>query len=187
MDKAKAPNNFKLGCSWKVVAKALETYLGQIMGSGRAPLKYVIRKVKVPDPNTIYQTEQERNISIVSLIKEAFPHDNSKVYDIIKQLVLQGPGKSYILPYSGGRQAWLALRANYKGEGFKNRNVNGVYATLEHLFYEWEKKGFTFEKFLEKYNWCSLELERHDEPLKGIKKIRWFLSRIKAPELQAAV
>jgi hypothetical protein len=176
---AKAPDKFKLGSSWKVFAEALETYLGQLLGSGRVPLKYVIRRTEVPTPNALYQTKLEQNTAMAPLTGEAFPRDNAKVYGIIKQLVLEGPGRSYILPYdsiAGGRQAWLALRAHYEGEGFRNRNVDEAYTTLEHLFYEGEKKGFTFEKFLEKHNECFLELE-----------IRDFLTRIIAPELQAAV
>jgi len=159
---AKAPDKFKLGSSWKVFAEALETYLGQLLGSGCVPLKYVIRRTEVPTPNAIYQTELERNIAMVPLTGEAFLRDNAKVYGIIKQLVLEGPGRSYILPYDSiarDRQAWLALRAHYEGEGFQNRIVDEAYTTLEHLFYEGEKKGFTFEKFLEKHNECFLELE----------------------------
>ena len=82
---------------------------------------------------------------------DAFQRDNARVYGIIKQLVIEGPGRSYILPYdkaNHGRQAWLALRAHYEGEGFRNRNVEEAYSTLEHIFYEGEKKGFTFEKNL---------------------------------------
>ncbi len=62
-----------------------------------------------------------------------------------------------------------------------------AYSTLEHIFYEGAKKGFTVEKFFEKHNECYLELERHGEPVLESKKIRDFLIKIKAPELQAAV
>ena len=40
---AKAPDKFKSATSWKIFAEALETYLGQILGSGRIPLRYIIR------------------------------------------------------------------------------------------------------------------------------------------------
>jgi hypothetical protein len=132
----------------------------------------------------------ERLIAIAPLTGDAFQRDNARVYGIIKQLVIEGPGRSYILPYdkaNHGRQAWLALRAYYEGEGFRNRNVEEAYSILEHIFYEGEKRGFTYEKFLERHNECYLELERHGEPVIESKKIRDFLGKIKAPELQAAV
>jgi len=87
MDKeivAKAPDKFKIGSSWKVFAEALETYLGQLVGSGRVPLKYVIRRIDIPLPNTVYQTELERNIAMAPLVGEAFLRDNAIVYGIIK-------------------------------------------------------------------------------------------------------
>jgi hypothetical protein len=38
----KAPNKFKNAPTWKVFAEATETYLGQLLGRGRVPLRYVI-------------------------------------------------------------------------------------------------------------------------------------------------
>ncbi len=193
MDKeimAKAPDKFKNGIAWKVFAKATETYLGQLLGSGRIPLSYVIRKIDIPDLDAIYQNNIEHLIAIAPLQGDAFQRDNTKVYGIIKQLVIEGPGRSYILPFdkaNDSRSAWLALRAHYEGEGFKNRNVEKAYSALENIFYEGEKKGFMFERFLERHNECYLELERHGEPVIESKKIRDFLGKIRAPELQAAV
>ena len=60
------------------------------------------------------------------------------------------------------------------------------FSVLDHLHYEGERKGFTFEKFVEKHNECYLELSRHNEPVYEEKKVREFLNRINPPELQAA-
>ncbi len=81
----------------------------------------------------------------------------------------------------------MALKAHYEGDGFHNRNVEDAYATLEHLSYEGEKKGFTFEKFVERHMDCYLELAQFDESVLETKKVRNFLSRIKASELAAAI
>jgi hypothetical protein len=89
---AKAPDKFKSGSAWKIFAKAMETYLGQLLRSGRVPLKYVVQRLEVPDPGEIYETEQEQNVAIAPLHGPAFQRDNAKVYGIIKQLVLEGPG-----------------------------------------------------------------------------------------------
>jgi hypothetical protein len=53
-----APDNFKVGMTWKVSAEALETDLMQILGFGHVPLKYLIHKEGIPNPNTIYQTDR---------------------------------------------------------------------------------------------------------------------------------
>ncbi len=96
---AKAPDKFKIPTSWKVFAEALETYLGQLLGFGATPLKYVIRKQAVPIPNAVYMTEQEQKVATLPLIGPTFDRDNAKVYGIIKQLVLEGPGRSYVIPF----------------------------------------------------------------------------------------
>ncbi len=57
---------------------------------------------------------------------------------------------------------------------------------MDTIHYEGEKKGFTFEKFVERHNHAFLELECHGEPIIETKKVRNFLARINAPELQAA-
>jgi hypothetical protein len=92
--------------------------------------------------------------------------DNACVYGIIKQLVLEGPGHTYILWFvsaADGRSAWLALHDHYDGNGFQNRSVNDAYTLLDKLSYTAEKKGFTFEKFVERHMECFLELVRFDE------------------------
>jgi hypothetical protein len=115
MDKeivAKAPDKFKTGTAWKVFAEATNMYLGQLMGSGYIRLSYIIRRIELPDPDATYQNDLERLIAIAPLAGDAFQRDNTRVYGIIKQLVIEGPGRSYILPYdkaNNGRQAWLAL------------------------------------------------------------------------------
>jgi hypothetical protein len=186
---AKAPDKFKSATNWKVFAEALETYLGRLMGSGRVPLKYIIRNEVIPAPDAVFETDQAQSIAFAPLTGPSFQRDNAKVYGIIKQLVLEGPGRTYILRYDAagdGRSAWMALKGHFEGEGFRNRNVEDAYSTLEHLVYEGEKKGFTFEKFVERHMDCYLELARFNEPVLETKKVRDFLTRIKAPELAAA-
>jgi len=74
---------------------------------------------------------------------------------------------------------------HFEGDSYRNRAKLEAYSTLEHICYDGEKKGFTFEKFVEKHNECYLELAHHNEPVYKEKKVRDFLQRINAPELQA--
>jgi hypothetical protein len=187
---AKAPDKFKNASNWKLFAEALETYLNQLLGSGWVPLHYVIGRQAHFDPEAQFANEEEQAIALAPLMGPAFQRDNTKVYSIIKQLVLQGPGRSYIMPFDNaadGRRAWLALINHFEGGGFGNRNVEDAYHTLEHLFYKGERKSFNFEKFVERHMECYLELAQHEEPVNESKKVQDFLARIKAPELQAAV
>jgi hypothetical protein len=188
---AKAPDKFRNASHWKVFAEAMETYLAQLTGSGRVPLSYVIRRLAaLPDAdNVAFETEQARMIALAPLNGPPFQRDNAKVYGIIKQLVLEGPRHTYILRYdmvADGRSAWQALRDHFEGDGFRNRSVEDAYSMLEHLSYNGERKGFTFEKFVERHMDAYLELERFNEPVLETKKVRGFLSQIKSSELAAA-
>jgi len=91
---AKMPDKFKLASNWKIFSEAMETYLTQLLGSGRVPLSYVIRQNDTPDPNAMYDTQQEENVAIAPLVGTSYQRDNARVYAIIKQLVLEGPGRS---------------------------------------------------------------------------------------------
>jgi hypothetical protein len=123
--------------TWKLFAKALETYLGQLLGSGHIPLHYIIQHQAHYGPNTQFTNEQEQAIALAPLVGYASVYDNTKVYIIIKQLVLEGRGRSYILPFDSnadGRSAWLAVIDHFEGDGFRNCNVEDAYCMLEHLF-----------------------------------------------------
>jgi hypothetical protein len=186
---AKMPDKFKAPSNWKVFSEAMDTYLGQLKGTGRIPLRYVVWCLAQPPDDALHETELEQSVAMAPLIGPDYMRDNARVYAIIKQLVLEGPGRSYIMPFdraSDGQAAWLALISHFKGDSYRNRNVEDAYSALERIHYEGERKGFTFEKFVEKHNEAFLELSRYGEPVLETKKVRDFLSRINTPELVAA-
>jgi hypothetical protein len=149
----------------------------------------VIHRLAQPPEDAQYQTKMEQSIAMAPLTGPDYMRDNARVYAIIKQLILEGPGRSYIMSVdrvSDGRAAWLALINHFEGDSYRNRNVEDAYSALERIHYEGEQKGFNFEKFIEKHNEAFLELSRYGEPVLETKKVRDFLSRINAPELAAA-
>jgi hypothetical protein len=123
------------------------------------------------------------------LIGPDYMRDNARVYAIIKQRVLEGPGRSYIMIFdrvSDERAAWLALINHFEGDSYRNHNVEDAYSTLESIHYKGEHKGFNSEKFVEKHNEAFLELSQYGEPVFETKKVQDFLSRIHAPRLAVA-
>jgi len=115
---AKAPDKFKNANNWKVFCEALETYLMQLLGSCRVPLCYVIPPDVVAQLGVAYATEQAQLIALAPLNGPSFQRDNARVYGIIKQLVLEGPGRKFVLRFdtaADGHGTWLALRAHYEG------------------------------------------------------------------------
>ncbi len=85
-------------------------------------------------PAALYANEQEQRVAITPLNGPAFEQDNARVYGIIKQLVLEGPGRSYIMQFdntSNGRGAWMALQDHFESDSFRNRSKEEAYALLE--------------------------------------------------------
>jgi hypothetical protein len=157
---AKMPDKFKQPSQWRVFAEMMETHLSQLKGSRCVPLNYVIRKQAVPIQGMTYQTDAEQAVTILPLVGEQYNQDNSMVYGILKQLCLEGPGRNYILNFDqarNGHGAWLAMQDHFEGDSYRNRAKLEVYATLDAIHYDGEKKSFTFEKFVEKHNESYLE------------------------------
>jgi hypothetical protein len=62
----------------------MDTYLGQLLGSGHIPLKYVICTQATPDLNAIYATTQAQLIALAPLNGDSFNRDNARVYGLIQ-------------------------------------------------------------------------------------------------------
>lgn len=72
-----------------------------------------------------------------------------------QQLVLEGLGHSYIVPYdrvSDGHAAWLALIGHFEGFSYLNQNVEDAYSALECIHYMNVKGRDLISKFIEKHN-----------------------------------
>lgn len=94
-------------------------------------------------------------IALVPLTGLDYQHDNVRVYGIIKQLVLDGPSHSYIMPFdntSDGCAVWLSLLGHFEGDSYWNRNVEEAYTMLESIHYEGKQKRLNFEKIIKKCN-----------------------------------
>jgi hypothetical protein len=153
-------------------------------------LTYILWQNLIPKPDQAFDTEQARIIALAPLNGQSFQRDNATVYGSIKQLVLEGPGGTYILRFvavADGRAAWLALHNHHEGNGFRNHNVDDAYSMLDQLSYTGKKKGFTFEKFVKRHMECFLELSHFDKPILETKKVRNFLNCTMTLELQAFV
>jgi hypothetical protein len=58
---AKAPDKLKTASNRKTFSEAFETYLGQLIGSGRIPLSYAIWPNAVPNLAAAYATTHKHN------------------------------------------------------------------------------------------------------------------------------
>lgn len=59
----------------------------QLKGTCWIPFTHVFHHYAIPIPDTL-----EESIALAPLMNETYQRDNCKVYGIIKQLVIKGPG-----------------------------------------------------------------------------------------------
>jgi hypothetical protein len=120
------PDKFKITTKWIVFSEAILTYLGRLKGTAsKIPLNYVLHDNEVPDPNAIYETEQEQFIQNAALHGAPYMRDNERVYSVIKQHIVEGPAWSSITPEidrANDGRAWLALHAHYEGASFTSKH-----------------------------------------------------------------
>jgi hypothetical protein len=62
-------DKFKIPSNWKVFSEAMETYLGQLKGTGHIPLSYVICQLALPPDDAQYQTELQQSIAMAPLTR----------------------------------------------------------------------------------------------------------------------
>jgi hypothetical protein len=186
----KLPEKFKPTTKWTIFSESVDTYLNQLKGQGRIPLNYIIRHQAEPDPDAVYATEQEFLVATTPLEGEPYDLDNERVYAIIKQLILDGPGWSYMTNTidrtKDGRGAWQALQAHYEGESYMNKQKEDAYKMIEHLHYKGERATFTFEHFSTQLTKAYNDLQRYNEPILESKKVRDLLNKITDPKLESA-
>jgi hypothetical protein len=94
--------------------KQLINYLGSKKGIIGVPLKYILRKHDAPVAvGTVFSLVHERLVLKTLLSGHAYAEDNGKVWELLLQLVLDGPGWAYALPYEkkwDGRGAFKAMK-----------------------------------------------------------------------------
>ena len=119
-----------------------------------------------------------------------YEHDNEQVWNLLRHTLYDTDGWSWISRYArsaDGRNAYLALKQHYLGEGFMSRIKTEADWSIEKTFYDSEKPSFTFERYAQIHAQAHRDLEDHREPMTEDQKVRKFLQGIRASYLQTAV
>jgi hypothetical protein len=187
------PEALKTTKGWPKWFEKLKNYLGQIRGSARVPLVYVIREHEAVDATmraAVYPTEVDRLIAITSLNGEHYRIDNTRVWQEIKALVIDGFGWSYIKRFerqANGRGAILALKRQCEGESSLITRKNSAYASIKGATYRGPRKTYTFSQYVSIHQEAHNELQDCEEAVPESKKVSDFLAGISCPALQAGL
>jgi hypothetical protein len=168
----------------------VKNYLGQIKGAARIPLTYIIRNhLEVNDNlrNAEYGSMLECLIAITSLNGMHVEIDNTRVWQEVKALVIDGFGWSYIKRFEQLPDGWgavLALCQQYEGGSSLLTHKNQAYASLKGAAYHGPYKAYTYQQYVALHQDAHNELEDTNEAVPETKIVADFLAGIRCPILQ---
>ena len=148
--KATEPQLFSKNIIWDDWNQTFQHYVGNIPGHNGVPLTYVIRENPNPDP-TPQGNLLANYVAMAPLNGEAFEHDDLRLLGLINKFIVgndvaEGAVKACNTTTSG-REAYLALKVHYEGEGIMQDKVVKAEYQVDNLFYSGEKAGMNWDKF----------------------------------------
>jgi hypothetical protein len=137
-----------------------------------------------------YESHSKKIGAIVLLSGQHFTVDNESVWEIVKSLVIDGFGWSFVKRYDrtmDGRAAVLALRRQCEGKTSIKTRKNKAYASIAGSRYRGIRKQFTFSQYVAIHQAAHNELEDGNEPIPETKKGSDFLAVISASTLESGI
>ena len=182
------PQQFTNDVQWEDWAPTFIDYLRTIPGSDGVPLSYVIRANEERIPTTSRDFLDEY-VAMASLDSDAFHVDNIQVLRLTRSFVVGNTEAEAILQSMNerhGRNAFLALKTHYEGEGLHAVDIMDADRTIHGTFYTGEKPTMNwsiFERRLKKA-YAAYDKDEGREVHSDNMKLRNLQSKITAPFLQ---
>ncbi len=174
-EKLSDPKKFR---TW---SEAFETYLSRLVGVNGTPLSYVVRVDAVVPVGTVFTSDREALIATAPLAGAAFESDNHRVYAILKNLVLEGPGGTWIYDHQraqNGRGAYRGMYEHYMGDGNMHAMIQDAYHRIESAKYDGKNRAMTFENYVSIHRKAHNDLDNWKEPVNPSKKVRDLITGI---------
>jgi hypothetical protein len=172
---------------WETFWEQWKTYTGQLRGAARCPLTYIFRDVEQVT-NAMhaanYPDHDARLIATTTLAGPWYELDNHRIYDEFNDLVLKGPGWSFIKAFDctkDGRGAVLTLRRQCEGTSAVQSRKAAAYAKIATARYNGQRRTFTFDNYVEIHQGARNTLLDLNEPVPETKKVTDFLAGITDP------
>ena len=177
---------------WEIFWERFESYMSRLRGAAKCPYTYIFREEAGVTPAmhlVDYQDHDARLVATTILQGDWFTIDNQRVYDEFKNLVVNGHGWSFIKTYDrvkDGRNAILALNRQCEGTSAVQTRKSLAYAKISSARYNGQKRGFTFDTYVQIHQSAHKALAELNEPVPETKKVTDFLAGINDPRLTNA-
>lgn len=189
MSQQALPQDFTNDVQWEDWNPTFVNYLRTMPGRDGVPLQYVVRMNDAAVP-TVHEDFLEIYINMAPLNGEAFAMDNAKVLVLLRKFIVgntEAEATLQAIDIEGhGRNAFIALRTHYEGEGILATDIVEAEHTIKEACYVGEKPKMNwsmFERMLKKaYATCDKHEGR--EVHSDAMKLRSLQTKVTAPFLQ---
>jgi hypothetical protein len=187
------PPELKSFSAWRNWDELFRTYIRRLRSAeGGIPLIYLIRELDVPTQEMLdaqYASIDEDLIATRQLQGASYGRDNARLFDIMKPLLLTGPGWPYLHTMNrtqNGRAAYLSLQAHAEGQASTLTRRTKAYNDIGEAVYTGKNARFTFDAYAAKHVRAHNELEVLGEPVAETKKVTDFVNGIQDQRLEIA-
>jgi len=182
--KESSPGKLKSESQWNAWEQGLITHLGILLGVNGVPLTYVIRE-KEHRPGDTYHSFTEECIVKARRSGPHFEADSLQVHQIIRSLIVGENAEQWTFEFRQhrcGKRDLEALRAHFRGEGNKSRQIASAIAMSKTLHYK-DERSLTFSNYIGKVKEMFNIYLECGEPKPDAEKLRFLWDTIQSPQL----
>jgi hypothetical protein len=117
---------------------------------------------------------------------DVFKTNNAQVYQLLKNVIFDGPGRYITKKYDtsmNGRAAFLDIKRQAEGTAATTTKKARAYKSIATATYSGTSQRYTFDKYLETHQKAHVTLADLGEPIAESKKVDDFLKGITDPRL----
>jgi hypothetical protein len=117
---------------------------------------------------------------------DVFKTNNAQVYQLLKNVIFDGPGRYITKKYNtlmNGRAAFLDIKRQTEGTAATTTKKAKAFKSIATATYSSTSQRYTFDKYLETHQKAHVTLAELEEPIAETKKVDDFLKGITNPRL----
>jgi hypothetical protein len=179
---ATPPNSLKSLDDWESFEELFLTYLRTFRSIiGGMPLTYVLRPIEEVSQealDTVYDDIDTDLFHTARLNDDVFKTNNAQVYQLLKNVIFDGPGRYITKKYDtsmNGRAAFLDIKRQAEGTAATTTKKAKAYKSIATATYSGTSQRYTFDKYLETHQRAHVTLAELGEPIAETKKVDDFL------------
>ena len=194
-DNVPAPDKLTKLDNFDLFEEGLQTYVGSHRSEETGvPLSYLLRShTEVTDEmlNAEYDSIDDDLIATTNISpdSEQYKRDTKRLFDLLKPLVVDGPGWTFCQSYKRnkeGRKAYLAIKAQAEGTAARHSKKAKAYAIIATASFTGQKGRTNLDTYIHQHQKAHNILKECDEPVPETKKVTDFLTGLTDPRLNTA-